>query len=104
MQITAYESQLALRGGAHIQAEQTRFGDDEAPASVDALEGLYAHLEQGMVAIGYLDPKEPKRLMARLRRLFNRARLTQTELDVLRGISAAIIESRSERVGRKKAR
>ena len=104
VQITAYESQLALRGGAHIQAEQTRFGDDEAPASVDALEGLYAHLEQAMVAIGYLDPEEPKRLMARLRRLFNRARLTQTELDVLRGISAAIIESRSERVGRKKAR
>ncbi len=57
------------------------------PASVDALEGLYVHLEQAMVAIGYLDPEEPKRLMARLRRLFNRARLTQTELDVLRGIS-----------------
>jgi tRNA/rRNA methyltransferase len=104
VQITAYESQLALRGGAHIQPEQTRFGDNEAPASVGALEGLYAHLEQAMVAIGYLDPGEPKRLMARLRRLFNRARLTQTELDVLRGISAAIIESRSERAGRKKAR
>ena len=57
-----------------------------------------------MVAIGYLDPDEPKRLMARLRRLFNRARPTQTELDVLRGISAAIIESRSERAGRKKVR
>lgn len=102
VQVTAYECQLALRGGADIQPEQTRFADDEAPASVDALEGLYTHLEQAMVAIGYLDPNEPKRLMARLRRLFNRARPTQTELDVLRGISAAIIESRSERVGRKK--
>ena len=104
VQVTAYECQLALKGGADIQPEQTRFGDDEAPAGVVALEGLYTHLEQAMVAIGYLDPEEPKRLMARLRRLFNRARPTQTELDVLRGISAAIIESRSERAGRKKTR
>ena len=104
VQITAYECQLALRGGAHIQPEQTRFAADELPASVGALEGLYAHLEQAMVAIGYLNPDEPKHLMARLRRLFNRARPTQTELDVLRGISAAIIESRSERAGRKKNR
>ncbi len=104
VQVTAYECQLALNGGAQIQSEQTRFADEEPPASVGALEGLYAHLEQAMVAIGYLDPDEPKRLMARLRRLFNRARPTQTELDVLRGISAAIIESRSERAGRKKAR
>ncbi|MDQ3446467.1 MAG: RNA methyltransferase [Pseudomonadota bacterium] len=104
VQVTAYECQLALNGGADIQPEQTRFVDDEAPAGVGALEGLYSHLEQAMVAIGYLDPDEPKRLMARLRRLFNRARPTQTELDVLRGISAAIIESRSERAGRKKIR
>ncbi|MEO8188500.1 MAG: RNA methyltransferase [Burkholderiaceae bacterium] len=104
VQVAAYECQLALRGGADIQPEQTRFADDEAPAGAGALEGLYTHLEQAMVAIGYLDPEEPKRLMARLRRLFNRARPTQTELDVLRGISAAIIESRSERAGRKKLR
>lgn len=102
VQVTAYECQLALRGVAQIQPEQTRFGDGEAPAGVGALEGLYTHLEQAMVAVGYLDPDEPKRLMARLRRLFNRARPTQTELDVLRGISAAIIESRRDRAGRKK--
>lgn len=104
VQVAAYECQLALRGGPGIQPAQTRFAESEAPASVDALEGLYAHLEQAMVAIGYLDPGEPKRLMARLRRLFNRARPTQTELDVLRGISAAIVESRQERAGRKRAR
>lgn len=104
VQVTAYECQLALKRSSELAPEQTRFADAEAPVSVDALEGLYVHLEQALVAIGYLDPNEPKRLMARLRRLFNRARPTQTELDVLRGISAAIIESRSERAGRKKAR
>jgi len=102
VQIAAYECQLALRGAATIRPQQSRFAEDEPPASVDALEGLYAHLEQAVVAIGYLNPGEPKRLMARLRRLFNRARPTATELDVLRGISAAIIEARSERAGRNK--
>ena len=102
VQIAAYECQLALRGASTIRPEQSRFAEDEPPASVDALEGLYAHLEQAVVAIGYHDPGEPKRLMARLRRLFNRARPTATELDVLRGISAAIIEAPSERAGRKK--
>jgi len=102
VQVAAYECQLALRGATGIQSQQTRFAEDEAPASVDALEGLFAHLEQALVAVGYLDPDEPKRLMPRLRRLFNRARPTATELDVLRGISAAMIESRIERAGRKK--
>jgi tRNA C32,U32 (ribose-2'-O)-methylase TrmJ len=42
--------------------------------------------------------------MQRLRRLFNRARPTQTEIDVLRGVTAAIIESRADRAGRKRGR
>ncbi|HYM46828.1 MAG TPA: RNA methyltransferase [Burkholderiaceae bacterium] len=102
VQVVAYECQVAVRGTPVIRPQQARFAETEAPVSVDALEGLYVHLEQAIVSIGYLDPSEPKHLMARLRRLINRARPTQTELDVLRGISAAIIESRSERAGRKK--
>jgi tRNA/rRNA methyltransferase len=102
VQVTAYECQLALRGTEAVHAGQRRFAAPELPAPVDALEGFYAHLEQALLAIGYLDPAEPKHLMARVRRLFNRARPTPTELDVLRGIAAAIIESRSERAGRKK--
>jgi tRNA/rRNA methyltransferase len=101
VQVAAYECQLALRG-TEVHAGQRRFAADELPAPVDALEGFYVHLEQALSAIGYLDPAEPKRLMARLRRLINRSRPTPTELDVLRGIAAAIIESRSERAGRKR--
>ena len=104
VQVAAYECQLALRGTAAIHATQRRFGPDEAPAPVEALERFYAHFEQAMVAVGALDPAEPKRLMQRMRRLFNRARPTQTEIDVLRGVTAAIIESRAERAGRKRGR
>ena len=101
VQIAAYECQLALRG-AGVRPGQARFAADDAPASVDSLEQLYAHLEQALVTIGHLDPREPKHLMQRLRRLINRAHPTRIEVNVLRGISAAIIESRSDRAGRKK--
>jgi tRNA/rRNA methyltransferase len=104
VQVTAYECQLALRGTASLQAGQRRFGAEEPPAPGAALEGFYAHFEQALVTIGALDADEPKRLMPRLRRLFNRARPTQTEIDLLRGVTAAIIESRAERAGRKRGR
>jgi tRNA/rRNA methyltransferase len=104
VQVAAYECQLALRGTPAPRAEQRRFADSEPPAAIEALEALYAHLEEALVTIGALDPNEPKRLMPRLRRLLNRARPTQTEVDVLRGVTAAIIESRAERAGRKRGR
>jgi tRNA/rRNA methyltransferase len=38
----------------------------------------------------FLDPRQPKRLLARLRRLFARARLEKEEVNILRGILARI--------------
>jgi tRNA/rRNA methyltransferase len=102
--LAAYECQLALRGTPGVRDGQRRFGPEEATAPIEALEGFYAHFEQALIAVGALDPDEPKRLMQRLRRLFNRARPTQTEIDVLRGVTAAIIESRADRAGRKRGR
>lgn len=101
VQVTAYECRLALvaNGGTLV----TRF-TDEPPVSVDAREKMIAHLEQALIAIEYLDPAHPGRLMARLRRLFNRAQPTASENDILRGIAAAILERKSERVGRKRLR
>jgi tRNA C32,U32 (ribose-2'-O)-methylase TrmJ len=42
-----------------------------------------------LLDIQFLNPDQPKRLMARLRRLFNRARPDQNEINILRGILAA---------------
>ncbi len=36
-------------------------------------------------ATGFLDPREPKRLMQRMRRMFARARLEKKEVNILRG-------------------
>ena len=38
-----------------------------------------------MIATGFLDPANPKRLLPRLRRLLARARLEADEVNILRG-------------------
>jgi tRNA/rRNA methyltransferase len=56
------------------------------PATLGAIEGLLEHLEQALVAIDYLDPEHPKKLMPRMRRLVARSRLEAEEVHLLRGI------------------
>jgi tRNA/rRNA methyltransferase len=102
VQVAAYECRLALLGRA-IDPRLTPF-TAEPTASHDRIEGMFAHLEQALVALGYLDPAQPKRLMSRLRRLLARAQPSEVEVDILRGIAAAIIQRRAERVGRRAGR
>jgi tRNA/rRNA methyltransferase len=98
--VTAYECRLAL-GGAAIDPAVAPYAADP-PAAVDRLEGLYAHLERALVAAGFLDDEAPKKLMPRLRRLFARARPSDKEVDILRGICAALETPKHERIGRKR--
>lgn len=62
----------------------------EAPAPMEELNGFFDHLEQTLIAIQFLDPKQPKRLMRRLRRLYQRAEPNKTEINILRGVLAAV--------------
>ena len=43
-------------------------------------------------SVGFLDPEAPKKLMPRLNQLFNRARLSEEEIHILRGIAKAVIQ------------
>ena len=65
-------------------------GDAESPATTGEMEYLYEHIEQTLIDIGYLNPEKPRRLMRRIRRLFNRTRLDSNEYNILRGILTAI--------------
>jgi tRNA/rRNA methyltransferase len=84
VQVAAYELQVAARGGEVWRAP--RF----APATVDEIEALYAHGTRTLAAMRFLDPRMPKRLLPRLRRLFARAALEKEEVNILRGILARI--------------
>lgn len=102
VQLAAYECrQAALAGPAVMQAAASSASPANqsvaAPATAthDEREALIEHLERGLLAIGYLDPEAPKKLMPRLRRLFARARLEREEVQWLRGIAKAMLRSRS---------
>lgn len=58
------------------------------PAAVAA---MLDHWREGLEAIGYLDPANPKKLMPRLQALFARTRLHQEEIDLLRGIAKQML-------------
>jgi tRNA (cytidine32/uridine32-2'-O)-methyltransferase len=85
VQILCYEMRLAAEEGQ----QPTTIQADSPLAAREDLEGLYQHLEETLIALDFLDPENPRQLMRRLRRLFNRAGLEQAELNILRGILKA---------------
>ena len=87
VQLLAYELRLAALQPAPMP--QKRY----PPATHEDMELFYAHLEQAMVDIGFLNPDEPRRLMQRMRRLFERSRVEREELNILRGVLAAAQEA-----------
>jgi len=84
VQVMAYEARLAAGSNAVWRAP--RF----APATHDEAEALHAHAADTLTALRFLDPKRPRLLLPRLRRLFGRAGLEREEVNILRGILARI--------------
>jgi TrmH family RNA methyltransferase len=85
VQIMVYEIRMAALGSNALSLPQS----DWTPVDAGQMELFYAHLEQTLLDLGFLNPKQPRKLLMRLRRLFNRARPDQNELNILRGILAA---------------
>lgn len=84
VQVVGYELRMATGAGV-TPPEQ---GDP--PATAAEMEGFFRHLEEVMVASGFLDPERPKWLMRRLRRLFARAVPESAEVNILRGLLKAL--------------
>lgn len=88
VQIISYEIFLALR------AQQTQASinnkEEDGLATQLELQNFYLHLREVLIDLAFLDPQNPRKLMHRLIRLFNRARLEKRELNILRGILTAV--------------
>lgn len=85
VQVIVYEIRVAAGGEAALPIRR------ETPlATADELELFYQHLERVLSGSGFLDTTQPKHLMLRLRRLFNRAELDENEVAILRGILSAV--------------
>ncbi|MEM9208621.1 MAG: RNA methyltransferase [Pseudomonadota bacterium] len=88
VQVATYELRMASLG----EADPPDSGHDEQVplATGEELEHFYTHLERVATDVGFLDPDNPRHLMRRLRRLFSRAMPDQNEVNILRGILAAV--------------
>ena len=91
-QVLAYECRVAAEAGADAAAVIPAIGFHGDAANLAQIDGMYAHLEQALVAIDFLDADNPKKLMPRLKRLFARTGLETEEVNILRGIASHILK------------
>lgn len=89
VQVLAYEARVAAEGDT---VPATAIGFQGDAASINQIDGMYEHLEKALVAIDFLDPHNPKKLMPRLKRLFSRTQLETEEVNILRGIARQILQ------------
>lgn len=87
VQLAAYETRVALEAAMSSEGDAPEL---RALPPADDLERFYAHLEEVLVQIDFLDPKNPRHLLRRLRNLFGRAELDANELNILRGVLAHV--------------
>lgn len=98
IQILCYEFIQVLQLGG--EKKDITEGDEHEKvklATTDEMNYLYTHLQQSMIDVGFLNPKQPRKLMRRLKSLFNRAHLDENEVSILRGFLTAIQETKTEK-------
>ncbi|MGE0113351.1 MAG: RNA methyltransferase [Steroidobacteraceae bacterium] len=89
VQIIVYELRLAARDARPVVERE-----DPLATQLD-MERFYQHLEAVLAGTQFRDHTASGHLMARVRRLFNRAQVDQNEMRILRGILTAVQESRA---------
>ena len=95
MMIVAYSMRQGLMKELAIDSiPPENLASNSSPDLADpsAIAAMLEHWQQGLEAIGYLDPENPKKLMPRLQSLFARATLQKEEIDLLRGIAKQMLQ------------
>jgi len=95
VQILAYEIHRAMHSGTTATAGGTDVREGR-PVSAEEMQRFYRHLEDVLQQIEFLDPENPRLLMRRLMRLFNRASPDHNEMNILRGILTAVQTKRNK--------
>jgi tRNA/rRNA methyltransferase len=85
VQIVTYEVRRAWAADAGVTAQGTAV----QPASHEEVERLIVHLQETMLATGFIEPSRPGRLIQRMRRMLARARPEAEEVAILRGFLRA---------------
>jgi tRNA (cytidine32/uridine32-2'-O)-methyltransferase len=89
VQIIAYEIKMTDLSNSAILKNTNTIGTKEELATATDLELFYNHLQEALIETKFIDPAQPKKIMLRLKRLFNRTFLSKIEVNILRGILTA---------------
>lgn len=100
VQVLAYE--LRMRQLSQEQPQTVAPKWDVPAASVEQLDHMLVHLEEVLYKTEFLDPKAPRQVMTRFRRLFQRAKLDQQEVGMLRGVLTSVDKLTAETASRLK--
>lgn len=88
VQVVCYE--LRMTWLTDSQGKEPHYDEwDQPPANSQELEYYYKHLQETLEKLDFITQENPRQTMTRLRRLYNRARLDQMELNIIRGILTA---------------
>ncbi len=75
------------------KARQDQSKRDEATRQLpdaEAMDRFYRHLEITLKETGFINKKHPGEIMKKLKRLFTRAQMDETELNIMRGILSSV--------------
>jgi len=95
LQLAAWEIRYALIDPDQSLPKTPDIKPDpgKALATAEAVHALLEHLEEAMIAVKFLDPLHPKKLVPRTQHLLQRSHLTRDEVDMLRGLCTAMINT-----------
>jgi len=89
VQVLAYEIRMASL--ANDNGDLPDLAEWDQPlVNAEDLENFHNHLAETMAELDFYDPENPKQLLTRMRRLFNRLRMDQMEVSILRGLLSAV--------------
>lgn len=89
VQVLAYEIRMASL--ANENGDLPDLAEWDQPlVNAEDLENFHKHLAETMAELDFYDPENPKQLLTRMRRLFNRLRMDQMEVSILRGLLSAV--------------
>jgi TrmH family RNA methyltransferase len=97
VQVLSYEILMASRNPNAVSMAQTAPLVNQSPvsddidekdtlATSDQLEGMYGHFLDALSTLNFFGKRNPEHIMRKLRCLFGRARPTQREVQIMRGI------------------
>lgn len=98
VQVIAYEQRMAFMAASPLTPSEAAamplpyVAWDEPLVAQEDMAQFYAHWERTLIAVGFLDPENPRQIMTRLRRLFGRTRLDRPEYNLLRGFCKRVLE------------